>query len=132
MSDRRALIAEAAAMLRFVLGRRPSGVLVRRYVRAIGRKGATAVPLPEALLRCPGLIALIQPVGKARSERQAVLAERIKATLVLCETSPEGATRFIDDGRLGRAGVLAAATLAAAVEVLLMPVRLVVTRMVWR
>tara|TARA_Y100000588_G_scaffold239254_1_gene252999 strand:- start:64 stop:321 length:258 start_codon:yes stop_codon:yes gene_type:complete len=80
----------------------------------------------------PGALAFFQPVGAAKNPQQAQLKERLSVALALCETAPEGAGRFCDDGRLGRFRVLVAFIGAVTIESVLMPFRLIVTRVLWR
>lgn len=132
MSTSGDLAAEAVTLLTFVLGRRPTPTLVDRYVQAIERiSDGAPMQLPWVARRCPSALALFQPIGKARSARHAVLVERLDATLALCETTPEGASRFCNDGSAGRMRILAAFAAALCIEALLLPFRILMTRVIW-
>lgn len=90
------LAAEAAAMLCYVLNRRPDSDLVERYIAAIGRfREGRALGLPGFALRHPALLALLDDRAFLASERGQELAWRLDAATLLAEATQAGAERFI-------------------------------------
>lgn len=93
---RRRLIREGAALLNYLLKRRPSLELVRRYVRMVEalRMGIPLV-LPELLLRWPITVGLLDDRAYISSPQGNEFGRRIDAAMVILEASKQGADRFI-------------------------------------
>lgn len=115
----RALIGEGAALLRYVLGARPPGRLLKQYVRAIEAAGEDeALALPPGARRWPWLLRAAEPLrGALALQRRLAVATR------LAETSAAGTDRFFAYGgtRLGR---LSRAGAEMALDLLALPFRL--------
>jgi NADH dehydrogenase len=86
--ERRRLIAEAVAMLRYVSGRRTSPApAVGRLVRGIARNGGRALGLPRAVLRFPTLLRAFEPWRPRTGHR---LAERLHLAAMVSESMAPG------------------------------------------
>jgi nucleoside-diphosphate-sugar epimerase len=116
-ASRRALLAEGHLLLRYVLRRRPSAALLRRYLRALPVIGeAGALPLGPLVRAWPALLRLMEPLDAATP-----LGCRLAMALALSEASPEGEQALAQRGRLARiAGLVCGVT----VDVLLLPARM--------
>ncbi|MFZ1960497.1 MAG: NAD(P)-dependent oxidoreductase [Methylovirgula sp.] len=117
---RRALLAEARAILRYVLRCAPGGALMRRYARAaavIGPGGT--MRLNRIFLWAPWLLRFVEPF-----RGQSEFMRRFKVATALAEASPEGWLALRRGGRVMR---LAGLSSDAVLEVLAAPVRLFVT-----
>ena len=126
---RRRLIAEGRTLLAYILGRRSSPAMVRRYVRAMRALGlALPLALPAAAHRMPCLLRLWEPVGSGPSE----LMDRLAMAAAIAETTPEGARMFLALHRrpAAVAPLLAGLTLLwlAVTETLVLPFRLLLGR----
>ena len=107
---RRAVLAEASALLRACLGRPVSSSLLRSYARAASTGAISLPPFPQRLLRW------CEPVGGAESP----LSSRLRLAAHLLETSPEGERALAEGSRTARLLRLAA---ALATEALFLPLR---------
>lgn len=112
---RRALLAEAATLLRVVDGRTPSKGALRRYVAGVTLfQGGAPIRLPG---HCPAVVAACEPVGRP----QAPLSQRLALALRVAEAMP---------ARPSRVPALARLAVVGAREALLLPLRLVLGRLV--
>ena len=117
---RRALLSQCRTMLRYVLRRKPSAALIRRYARALAATGPDgAMRLAGLFHRAPFLLRFVEPLGG-----ESLLARRLAVASALAAASPEGAAAL---QRRGKAARLFALGCDGMVELLAMPVRLAVT-----
>lgn len=106
--DRRGLIVEGRALLRYVLGERPRSAVIRRYVRAVEEvRDGLPMPLPTLVVAMPTSFALLESNPACTAEIGGELIWRVNAATLLAEATPEGATRFL--GGQGRSGWVSAA-----------------------
>lgn len=100
-SDRRRyLLREGRALLTYLLGERPEGGLLRRYVRAVEcLHEGLPMGLPEFFLRLPVTLALLDDRAWIAAPWGAELAWRLDAATVLAEATPRGAQHFLGIGR---------------------------------
>jgi nucleoside-diphosphate-sugar epimerase len=93
---RRELLREGCAFLTYVLRMKPTGVLVRRYARAMESvRTGQALRLPEWVLIAPALLALLDGFSHSDTDFWSELAWRLNTALILAEASPQGACRFL-------------------------------------
>jgi nucleoside-diphosphate-sugar epimerase len=119
---RRALLVEGRALLGYVLDAKPSAALLRRYVHCIeALRTPQALVLPNFVLACPSLLALLDRSAQTSAPADAELAWRLHAAVALAEASVEGAARFLGKGVDGPS-LLAAARL----------LQLVIAELYWR
>lgn len=117
---RRALLAEARAVLRYVLRSEPGGALLRRYARAVQASSVPgAMRLSGLFVRMPRLLRAVEPLNQ-----NSTLARRLNIALALAEASPEG---FRALGRGSRFGRLAALLVDGLLEIAAFPLRLAAT-----
>ena len=125
-SSRKAVLAEAHALLRFVLRRRPGTALLRRYARAVAQSGqpgyAQSGPLmlPGPIHGWPSLLRFIEPF-----RRDSRFGQRLAFATSLAEASPEGEAALAAGTRAGR---LIALVADLALDVLAMPLRAMFAR----
>ena len=91
--ERRALAAEGAALLRYMLGRAPQLAMLRRYIRCVEQRQARALSLPMIALAWP-------PALRALDHRRWLgrfpeLDWRLSAAFAIAEASPDGASRVL-------------------------------------
>jgi nucleoside-diphosphate-sugar epimerase len=121
-ASRRALLAEGRALLRYVLGCRPSAALIRRYVRALPAvRESGALVLNPVARTWPALFRILEPLDPATA-----FGRRLALATSLAEASPEAKQVLVRPGRL-RCIIVVAAGLAA--DALLLPVRLLLARL---
>ena len=124
----RPLLLEAAVLIRFVTGRRPSLPSLRRYCRAIARlKRGRPLPLPWVVVRSPCLMALWEPLGPPRSAAQRERTERLRYATAIVEADPSHAGSFWETRHRGVATVWLGVAMALVVEAVIVPVRLLIT-----
>jgi NADH dehydrogenase len=130
-ASRKAMLKEAHALLAYVLRARPGHDLLVRYVRAVrdgayagAVRGAGPSPLHGLLRRVPRLIRLVEPYGTA-----SALAQRLALATALAEASPEGERAL---ARGSRAARLAGLACGLALDGLVLPLRIVFTRLAGR
>ena len=93
---RRELLREGRAFLTYVLRMVPENLLVRRYVRAVETlRMDRALRLPEAGLRMPALLGLLDGAKDRDALFRSEFDWRLNAALMLAEASPQGACRFL-------------------------------------
>jgi hypothetical protein len=116
---RRRLLAEAAAMLRYVAGGpiRPAGSVIR-LARALERDPAPGRALPAFVLRWPSLMRLLEPW---RPSMKHGLSRRLHLAAMVAESPPSEAPI--------EAGSVATLTGQLALEVLVFPIRLLCGRL---
>jgi nucleoside-diphosphate-sugar epimerase len=113
--ERRRILAEAAAMLAYLGGRRAcAGSAIAHLVRGIERDGARPLALPRLVLRCPPLLRAFEPLRPRPGHR---LADRLHLAAMVHETMPDACARR-SPGLLSLAGQL-------AMEAVALPFRLV-------
>jgi NADH dehydrogenase len=96
---RRRLMREGRSLLAYIMKELPSGVLLRRYVRAMEHlRGGESVGLPETFLRCPILLSLLHPSDWSDKPSGAEFIWRLDSATTLAEATPSGAIRFIGVG----------------------------------
>jgi hypothetical protein len=122
---RKALLNEARVTCGFVLGKRPSADLMRRYVRAVRavETGAGALPLPRLALAVPMMLRFFEPLG-----RDTRLAKRLRIATALSEMSIDYATILDADARKTRIKRLVSMTLLVSIELMAFPFRLLLAR----
>lgn len=116
---RRHLLNEGIAVLTYLLRSRPTGSLVRRYVRAIeSLRTPQALQLPRWIHWMPFSLALLEGRGNEDSGFRSELGRRIDACLMLAEASPQGARRFLGaEGPRGFFGAAMRMTLAVGKDI---------------
>ncbi len=114
--------AEAAAYLRYVLGRPASLATLRRYLRGWQRYDFGASVAPALLRQCPWLLRVAEPLPWDTRPRAQAIRARLHAAAVLAEVEPGAGSRFYAD-RPGSpiASSLRMAWLGAAEAALLLP-----------
>lgn len=124
---RRALLAEGAILLRYMLGRAPSPWAVRLYARGLGKAGlAEPLGLPAILRRCPPALRLMEPLGG-----DGPLKARLYIASLVAEATPGGAAVFYDHRGGSPAAGLARLVPVGLAEALCLPFRLILGRR-WR
>lgn len=131
-AGRRWLIEEGRAMLTYVLREKPTGELIRRYVRVVGNlRTVGALDLPSWALRRPTFLALLEGGALLQDDLRAELAWRFNAAVTLAEANPQGARRFLWLGERRQGGLvkalyvfraLAGEALSRAARLLVIPV----------
>lgn len=99
-NQRRELLCESGAMLRYVLNKSPDKDLIRRYVRAIEhlRDGCT-IGLPKFFIYHPKMISLVDASSSNRNQSTQEFLWRLDAATLLAEASTHGASRFLGAGQ---------------------------------
>ena len=97
---RRRLLAEAKAMLAYVLAEQAGPALVRRYARAVeALRNGQPLGLPIEMTRLPTILALLDDGRFLLSMHGVEFAWRLDAATALAEATRQGARRFIGSGR---------------------------------
>jgi nucleoside-diphosphate-sugar epimerase len=122
--------AEAAALLRYVLGRPANSATLRRFLRGWRRYDFGAATMPPFLQRCPPLMRIAEPLPWDRRTRAEAIRARLHAAAVLAETEPN--SRFYaEQPRPAIASWLRLAALGGAEAALLVP-RAILGHWLWR
>lgn len=118
---RRALLAEGAVLLRYILGHQPPPLAARRYLRGVaaGANGQTPLMLPAAARSWPALLRLIEPLGV-----DSPLASRLYLATLVAEATPGGGDVFYDHAGRGRPGLFLSLAATGATEILCLATRL--------
>jgi len=117
--DRRALLNEGWALLRYVLGREPPAWATRRYVRALAAEGRTRpLPLAAAVRRWPPLLRALEPL------EDSPLTQRLYLATLIAEAGPAASMVFHDHAGRPLPALLASLAATAAIEALCLPLRL--------
>ena len=102
---RRNALEEGFALIRYVGGRRPKPMTLRRYARTVanvaqedvpGRHRRAALDLPPVYLACPPLLRLLDPKSPIlrRERHQRELKWRLPLAVALAEADPQIAPSF--------------------------------------
>lgn len=102
---RRNVLEEGFALIRYVGGRRPRPMTLRRYARSVasaaqeetpGQGGTTALALPPIYLACPPLLRLLDPKSPIllRERERRELTWRLPLAVALAEADPQIAPSF--------------------------------------
>ena len=119
-------------MLYYIIGKPPSRFLIRRYVYALRAQGkAKPIALPGAVVLCPSLMRLLEPIGSPRTGLASDFQGRLKLASVLAECSTEGVSAFCNTGQDSRSLVVTSLFWNLIVEAAVFPVRLICSRR-WR
>ncbi len=133
MPMRRMLLAEAACLLAYVAGRRPSAGMMRRYVRAVLQSGdRMPLALPGPVLRLPALMRLLDPLAVTGNKAVERARLRLHMAALLADTERPAQGGCYDYEGQGRSAALVGLVRTAAVEGMSMPIRLLATRLWWR
>ena len=112
----RALLREGRLLMSYVLRSSPGSALLRRYVRAVHRRGEGPLALPGSLYAIPGLLRAREPLSGATP-----LGRRLRLASTLAESSTEGDALLGTGSRAGRLAGLAA---QGALDAAMLPFRL--------
>ena len=127
--NRRRLLAEGGALMRYVAGRHASRGVVRRYVRAIQASGdAGPLGLGAMVQAWPQLLRLSEPIGAPSSAR---LSRRLALATRIVEMTPQAAPLFHEYRERTRLWGWLELIWLLAVETVLMPARWIAGRR-WR
>lgn len=97
---RRELLIEGRALLGYVLRMPPASALIRRYVRVIETlRTGRALRLPDLVRRVPATLSMLDGARFIGAEFRNELDWRLNAALMLAESSPQGARRFLGGDR---------------------------------
>ena len=119
---RKALLLEAAIVLRYLTGNMPGPGPLRRYVRGVVRYGdGRTVSMPLLARVYPSLLGISEPLP----DRQSRLGKRLAFGVRLAETIPAGAGRMYRYGTTASGGELVSLVFCLAVEALLLPMRMI-------
>jgi len=129
---RRALAAEGRVLVGAILGGPPGRGALRRYVSGAERfQDGIPLSLPAIVRRFPALIRAFEPVGGGGASR---FAQRLALAMRVAEATPRGAALTHPHVGSGLPRALVRLTLTLAAEALLMPPRLILSRLIpeWR
>lgn len=130
---RRVLLLEARTLLTYVLEAPPRPGLIRRYVRAAKAYGsAVPLPLPAPATRWPALLRLLEPLPGCQSAGARQVRERLHVAALIADASPEGAAKTFAYAPEGAGRALLRLGTAGALEALALPVRWLLSALVWR
>jgi nucleoside-diphosphate-sugar epimerase len=127
---RRERAAEAAAYLRYVLGRPASLATLRRYLRGWRRYDFGATTVPSFLLKYPPLLRVAEPLPWDRRARAEAVRTRLYAAAVLAEAEP-GSRFYAEKPRSATAAWLRMVAFSASEAALLLP-RVIIGHWLWR
>ena len=123
---------EAAALLRYVLGRPASLATLRRFLRGWRRYDFGATIVPALLQKCPPLLRVAEPLPWDRRARAQAIRTRLHAAAVLAEAEPAAGSRFYaEKPRASIAAWLRIVALGASEAALLLP-RAIICHWLWR
>jgi len=122
--------SEAAALLRYVLGRPASEATLRRFLRGWRRYDFGATVVPPLLQNCPPLMRIAEPLPWDRRARAQALRARLHAAAALAETQP-GSRFYVEQPRPAIAAWLRLLAFGAAEAALLLP-RIIIGQWLWR
>lgn len=126
---RRSLLREAVCLLIYIKGSPPTIGEIRRYVRGVcAFDEVIPLSLPTLLLRFPKLLRFIEPIPQQTSNSTPSLQSRLQIALIVCESSDWGAQRIFRYDRQGRFWPLFNLVTTGVAEVLLLPVRRLLSR----
>lgn len=119
---RRRLLMEGNALFHYILKRKPSGALLRRYVHAVEQvRDGFALDIPGLILKVPVLLSLLDDQSWICEAKGKELAWRFDAATLLAEATTDGAPSFLGLGR--RTGTMISLGVV---------VRAVVSELFWR
>ncbi len=95
--------SEGAALLSYVLGAPPRGATLRRFLRGWRHLEFGAPLLPEAVLRCPPLLRVLEPLPGDKRPRAVALRARLVAAAFIADTEPGRSGRLYAYAAAGRA-----------------------------
>jgi len=111
---RRARLAEARALLQYILGQAPRPALMKLYSRSLASRGdISPLPLPFGIHAFPALIRAVEPL-----QRTTPLKSRLRLAMEIAEASPLGAAAFAPPGSASKAA------LGLLLDALVLPLRL--------
>jgi hypothetical protein len=130
--DATGIIDEAAALLRYVLGRQPPSGTLRRYLRGWRRMEFGAPVLPRLVRKCPALLRLCEPFPGDDRPRARAFRARLAAAAMLSEAEPAFDGQFHAYRPAGALAAWIAILLSGMVEAFLLLPRLAFSLWVWR
>jgi NADH dehydrogenase len=99
-NQRRELLRESGAMLRYLLNYSPDKGLIRRYVRVIEHlRDGCAIGLPTFFIRNPKMISMMDGSSSNKNQSTQEFLWRLDAATLLAEASTQGASRFLKVGK---------------------------------
>lgn len=97
---RRKLVREGRCLLAYIGKAQPSIGLTRRYVRAVETlRGGQQLPLSDAFLGLPSLLAVIDSPLTVPLSQRSELSWRLDAATLLLEATQQGATLYLGQAR---------------------------------
>jgi len=122
--NRRQLLREGRALLKYVTSRSVGGTLMRRYTRAVEvTRRSVPLRLPGIVYKWPALMRIFEPVGGA-----GAVADRLAIAMVIAETTPEGAKEFCALEKQSWLLSTVELVVLLTAEALLMPLRILIGR----
>ena len=124
--------SEGAALLSYVLGAPPRRATLRRFLRGWRHLEFGAPLLPEAVLRCPPLLRVLEPLPGDRRPRAVALRARLVAAAFIADTEPGRSGKLYAYAAAGRAVAWPRLLATGVTEACLLLPRLVISRWLWR